>query len=345
MRIVKLDQRTDDWKAWRRQGITATDAVVILGSPYKTPWRLWMEKTGKALAPDLSANPRVAYGVQHEDDARRLFEEKYGEFVEPACAESDENPVLRASFDGLTLMDQPVEIKCPSKTVLDDVKALGRNSTAYKHYYTQVQYQMLVADADRGWLVFYDGGEEEGKPPSIIDFEIARDDAFLADLKAKCLAFYDSIVKREEPPRDPARDVFMPQPEEVGEWTAAAQQYLKLQAEINRRQAEIEDMKALQAEAQETLKRIMGDNFQAEFGGIAITRSVVKGKVDYQALAEGLSGRKPTADEIESFRGKSTERWLFRATGELLPKEIVDPELRARAEEAEPEGDLPAIYL
>lgn len=345
MKIVKLDQRTDEWKAWRRQGITATDAVVIQGSPYKTPWRLWMEKTGKALAPDLSANPRVAYGVKHEDDARRLFEHKYLVFVEPACAESDENPVLRASFDGLTLSDEPVEIKCPSRTVLDEVKALGRQSSAYQHYLTQVQYQMLVAGAPRGWLVFYDGGEETGNPPSIIDFEIARDDAFLTDLKARCLAFYDSIAKGVEPPKDPKRDVFMPSDEEVGEWIAAASQYLKLQEEVVRHQAAIDELKRVQGTAAETMKRIMGENFQAEFGGIAVTRSVVKGKVDYAALAESLAGRKPAPDEIESFRGKSTERWLFRATGQAVPKEIVDPDLIARAEEAEPDEDYPAIYL
>ena len=44
MHIINLDQRTDAWKAWRNQGITATDSTVILGaSPYKTPWRLWAE--------------------------------------------------------------------------------------------------------------------------------------------------------------------------------------------------------------------------------------------------------------------------------------------------------------
>lgn len=44
MHIINLDQRTDAWKAWRNQGVTATDSTVILGaSPYKTPWRSKMK--------------------------------------------------------------------------------------------------------------------------------------------------------------------------------------------------------------------------------------------------------------------------------------------------------------
>lgn len=304
-----------------------------------------MEKTGKALEPDLSANPRVRYGIEHEDDARTLFEEKHGVLVMPACGESDDNPILRASFDGLTISGEPVEIKCPSAAVLEEVKALGRESSAFRHYRTQVQHQMLVSGARRGWLVFYDGAEGSDEEPSVIDFEIARDDAFIADLKAKCLAFYDSIVKREEPAKDPERDVFVPSEEDAAEWMAAAEQYLRIQHEIDLRTAEIEALKAQQEASREALKRIMGEHCQADFGGIAVTRSVVKGKVDYLALTESLAGRKPTEADTEKFRGKPSERWLFRATERTLPGGIVDPELEAAAEEADTDGYLPEVYV
>lgn len=42
MKIVNLSQRTPAWLAWRAQGVTASEAAVILNrSPYQTPWRLW----------------------------------------------------------------------------------------------------------------------------------------------------------------------------------------------------------------------------------------------------------------------------------------------------------------
>lgn len=345
MRIVNLDQRTDEWKRWRRQGITATDAAVLAGSPYKTPWRLWMEKTGKALEPDLSQNPRVRYGVEHEDDARALFEQKHGQLVMPACGESDENPVFRASFDGLTFADEPVEIKCPSRPVLEEVKTLGRESSAFKLYLPQLQYQMLVSGASRGWLVFYDGREEEGGEARIIDFEVQRDNAFLEALKATCLEFYDCVVNLKEPAKDEKRDLFVPSEADLGEWLAAAQQFLRCQKEIERHTEAIAELKALQTTAQDALKRIMGGHCQAEFGGIAVSRSVVKGKVNYFALTESLAGRKPTEAETEAFRGKPTERWIFRATDQTMPKGVIDPELEAKAEAAELDEDFPVVYV
>lgn len=107
------------------------ESSVILGlSPYKTVWRLWLEKLQKALPPDLSNNPLVRYGKETEEIARSLFEFEFGEVLFPTCAEYDENPVFRASFDGLTSDGSPVEFKCPGSSVLEEVKNLGLESEA-----------------------------------------------------------------------------------------------------------------------------------------------------------------------------------------------------------------------
>lgn len=53
MKIVDLTQRSPEWLRWRAQGVTASEAAVVLDrSPYKTPWRLWAERTGLARKPD-----------------------------------------------------------------------------------------------------------------------------------------------------------------------------------------------------------------------------------------------------------------------------------------------------
>ena len=46
MKVVDLKQRTPEWHIWRNAGVTASDAPVLVGSPCKTPWRLWAEKRG-----------------------------------------------------------------------------------------------------------------------------------------------------------------------------------------------------------------------------------------------------------------------------------------------------------
>jgi hypothetical protein len=58
MKTIDLAQRTPEWHQWRAQGITASESAIILGrSPYKTPWRLWAERTGLAKTEVLSKNP------------------------------------------------------------------------------------------------------------------------------------------------------------------------------------------------------------------------------------------------------------------------------------------------
>ena len=144
MKYVELDQRSDVWFKWREKGITATEAVAISGhSEFATPWRVWAEKTGRVLPPDLSGNPYVQYGIEHEDEVRNLFMVKHEDVVMPACGEWDQNPVFRASFDGLNSQGEPVEIKCPGESTLEDVLARGMSSDAYQMYQWQVSARMF----------------------------------------------------------------------------------------------------------------------------------------------------------------------------------------------------------
>ena len=48
--FIKAPQRSPEWFALRKDAITATDIAVISGlSPYKTPFRLFAEKSGKVM--------------------------------------------------------------------------------------------------------------------------------------------------------------------------------------------------------------------------------------------------------------------------------------------------------
>lgn len=320
MHIIDLDQRTDAWKAWRNQGITATDSTVILGaSPYKTPWRLWAEKVGKILPPDLSKNPNVQRGVALEDEARRLFQNKHLTCVMPACAESDVDPIFRASFDGLTPLNEPVEFKCPGEKVLAEVRTEGLKAKTVQMYSVQVQHQMLVSGSNRGWLVFYDSTTKE-----LIEFEIQRDETIIKRLLAEGRKFYESVTKKIEPPKDPLRDAFLPaEGEERMRWIAAARDFAQADREIEALQARINQLTVSRDEAKEKLIGMMGNNALADFAGVSLTRSAVKGRVDYAKLLEKVVGREPTEEEIESVRSKPTERWYVKRVDRDLPKDAV----------------------
>lgn len=324
MHIIDLDQRTDAWKAWRNQGVTATDSTVILGaSPYKTPWRLWAEKVGKILPPDLSKNPNVQRGVALEDEARLQFQNKHLTCVMPACAECDVDPIFRASFDGLTPLNEPVEFKCPGDKVLTEVRTEGLKAKTVQMYSVQVQHQMLVSGSNRGWLVFYDSTTKE-----LIEFEIQRDETIIKRLLAEGRKFYECVTKKIEPPKDPLRDAFLPaEGEERMRWIAAARDFCQADREIETLQTRINQLTVARDEAKEKLIGMMGNNALADFAGVSLTRSAVKGRVDYAKLLEKVVGREPTEEEIESVRSKPTERWYVKRVDRDLPKDAVDDDL------------------
>ena len=81
-RIERLHQNTPEWHRWRRQGIGASDAPVIMGeTPFKTPRTLWSIKTGRMR--EDPAGPAARRGRELEWFARRAYERQTGIQMEP----------------------------------------------------------------------------------------------------------------------------------------------------------------------------------------------------------------------------------------------------------------------
>lgn len=324
MRLLNLEQRSGAWLAWRQSGITATESSVILGlNPYMTPWRLWCEKVGRAKPADLSSNPLVRFGIEHEDEVRQMFELKHLDVVMPACAEFDEDPIFRASFDGLTSAMEPVEIKCPSETTISDVKQRGLESDAYRLYRIQVQHQLMVSGAQHGWLVFFDRTTNE-----LIEFVIEREEDLIAEIRSKGREFFDRFVKkRKEPPKDPARDIYVPNSDvEIARWNQSAADYAAAQQATEKLQKQIEAYSAIKNRCRDELTEMMGEFLHADFAGIAITKRMTRGTVNYKDF---LQAKGIAESDLDAFRGKSFESWLVRVTHDKLPKDFLDEELEA----------------
>ena len=207
MNVINLNQRTPEWEHWRAKGVTASEAAVILGrSPYKTPWRLWAERTGAAAPEDLSTKPAVQRGLALEDEARKRFEARNATILLPVCAESEEEPILRCSLDGLNDKDEPVELKVPMERTYREVAAQKEQALAYRLYWVQVQHQIYVIGAERGWLVF----DPCRQDLPAIEFPIDRDERFLrGELVPACLRFWELIETGKAPVQDPKRDLYV----------------------------------------------------------------------------------------------------------------------------------------
>ena len=128
MNVIDLPQRTPAWLEWRARGVSASDVAILLGlSPYKTPWRLWAEKTGLVRSEtELSSDWFRQKGTAGEDAVRWAFEEKHDTLLLALCGESEEQPLIRASFDGVDDDGRPVELKvaCQKGTIEERVSVV-----------------------------------------------------------------------------------------------------------------------------------------------------------------------------------------------------------------------------
>lgn len=304
MRVIDIRQRSPAWLRWRDGGVTASEGAVILGrSPYKTPWRLWAEKTGIARPEDLSKNPFVQRGIAMEDYARRAFEHRHGTVVLPLCAEHDAHPTIRASFDGIDDTGCPVELKVPWRTTFADIVAENDAAPTFKLYWVQVQCQIAVAGASTGWLVF----DPCVRGVAAVEYEIARDDPFIdGTLIPGCLAFWERIQKKKEPPQDPTLDIFIPRGADLATWTVLAGEYRALAAQKVTLDAQLKQAKAKLDGIEDQLVPMMGEFLLAETAGIKVLRYQKRGAIDYK---EALARYQPEldADALEPFRKPASE--------------------------------------
>ena len=306
MKQVNIEQRSQAWLDWRRCGVSASDAAVILGvSPYKSRWQLWSEKSGIVKEPDLSANPHVLRGVEQEDDARNQMEQALNDApLLPVCAEWEQNPILRASFDGLTKDDVPVELKCPTQKVYDEVKTLKDKSEGYRRAFYQVQFQILVADSAMGWLCFY----RQGLP--LLPVCIRRDDGLIQQLQQEAIDFWNLVKEGDEPDKDPNPDVYVPEEkQERTQWQQLAMAYRQRQQRLDKLKDELDAGKSHQKQLQQQLQQLMGDFKAGECDGLRIFRSTCSGTVDYQKALESLCQKHNlNLPNLELFRRKSRQQ-------------------------------------
>lgn len=340
MIIADYEQGSPEWLAWRKAGVTASEAAIVLGlSPYKTIWQLWAEKSGRIQERESGYRTRWMQGGRRaEDPLRRSYEDQHETILLPVCAESSEYPVIRASFDGIDLKGIPVETKAPQTAkVWTDVKNYGIDSATVQFYRPQLAVQMHVADASHGVLVFGRVAFVAGPagPVAVVEerleFVIDRDPSFEAEMVAKMLEFHEMVRFGKGPRKDPARDVFQPEgPAAKDRWRTHASRLKGLDRRLDRLKRLEERLKREKEAVTKQLLAEMGAASDAEADGVRIARYLQKGVVDYAAVV---------ADRLPDLKEEDLEKYR-RSEGERVKVTIYEETPAATAVAAPPE--LPA---
>ena len=167
----------EEWTALRSTTIGGSDAAAILGmNPYKSPYALWAEKTGKVTPEDVSQKEAVRLGTDLEDYVAHRFMEATGKHVrrENYTVFRDDMPYAHANYDRLIIGEKAgLEIKTTNALHLSKFK----NGEFPATYYAQCCHYLLVSGLDRWYLAVLVLGVE------FKVFTIERDEAELAALK------------------------------------------------------------------------------------------------------------------------------------------------------------------
>ena len=143
--IMTVAEMADEkkWLDARREGIGGSDASVIVGlNRWKSPFQLWLEKTGKAEPEDLSGNEYVYWGKVLEEAVANRFCELTGKKVQRrGLLQMDDYPYIRASVDRM-VVGENAGLEC--KTCNGFAAKEWEDDEVPTAYYVQCQHYMMV---------------------------------------------------------------------------------------------------------------------------------------------------------------------------------------------------------
>lgn len=187
--FVKAEQRSPEWFALRKDGITATEAAVIAGlSPYKTPYQLWAEKLGK-YEPE-PVGPAAVRGLLLESAVAEFYEMETGRNLKRSngIVRLKEIPWVMASLDRTIVGENGlVEVKT-STSPRWSLHPVPPEVVA------QVQWQMFVTQAPWCDIAVLLGG---------LVFRIERVEASIemqTDLYRRAVEFRNLLATGTPPP-------------------------------------------------------------------------------------------------------------------------------------------------
>lgn len=199
----------EEWLKHRTR-IGGSDAAAILGlNPWKSNLELWLEKTGQAVAPDISDKDVVKYGVAAESLLRNLFAIDFPEYEVEYFGDNmilnDDFPFGAASLDGeltekATGRKGILEIKT-TNILLSQQKEKWKNKLP-DNYYVQCIHYLLITGYEFVELVAQLKSEFNGeiykqtKHYHIERSEVQSDIDFLETAERK---FWQQVKERRMP--------------------------------------------------------------------------------------------------------------------------------------------------
>ena len=147
-----------EWLEYRRHGIGGSDAAVVCGiSRYKSPFELWLDKTGQL--PKQEAGEPAYWGTLLEPVVRNEFQKRTGiEVTTPKqLLQSEEYPFMLANLDGICEHPELGTCIFEAKTA-SAYKASEWEKAIPDEYMLQIQHYMAVTGYKGAYIAVLIGG-------------------------------------------------------------------------------------------------------------------------------------------------------------------------------------------
>lgn len=210
-RIINIQQNTDEWLAWRHDGITATDASAIWGtSPWRSRLDVFADKTGPCPK-ETTGSAKMEWGHRIEP----LLIEKWSELhhaLPPTCHPGilyEERGVVANRLNDTSVdeywqkasLDCEVEfddghraiVECKTGSSHDEWFDEDGNPSVPSFYNSQVQWQMRVSGIRETYFSVLIGGSEW------FERHVYYDQEFSDKLYTKCLETWEAVKEGVAP--------------------------------------------------------------------------------------------------------------------------------------------------
>lgn len=206
-----IEDARQEWLQSRRLGIGGSDVAAILGlSKYKSPYQLWLDKTGRSELEDSTSEPAY-WGNMLEDVVAKEYAKRNGVKVQRVnqALEHSEFSWARANIDraiinpeisgnvrikdGVLTTDRILECKTANQYL---AKLWGdeQSEQVPDYYLTQCQWYMGVTGTKLCGLGVLIGGQK------FRSYQIDFDAELFEMLLSECEAFWSGHVQADVPP-------------------------------------------------------------------------------------------------------------------------------------------------
>jgi len=185
---------TEEQKLRRKEGLGASDSSIIMGySSYKTPYQLYLEKTGAITQDDEMTELQYWGNALEPIIIKRFAQENNVEVTFPDTVYHPDYPFIFANLDGWIESEKAiVEAKCVNSFRRGEWDMASSDGIPL-NYLIQIAKQCVITDASRGYCAVLIGGMEYKQ------FIYERDAALEALIIESDLKFWECIQKRIEP--------------------------------------------------------------------------------------------------------------------------------------------------